>query len=274
MRGSCRAEDGRDMKEQIIARLRELEEKENIKILLAVESGSRAWGFESPDSDYDVRFIYVRNKDDYLCLEEPRDVIELPIEGDLDINGWDLRKALRLLYKCNPTLSEWLKSPIVYIESEYADELRELPYEYFSRKGSLYHYLSMAQKTYREHLTGDMVKVKKYFYALRPVLACRWIIDRCVPPPMLFSKLVEAELPEELKEDVEKLLDIKMNSPETKLIPRVDKINEYLEKSMEGLKILADEYPGEKRWYIDGLDAFFLMVLNGEKGCGRDYRYE
>ena len=113
MRGSCRAEDGRDMKEQIIARLRELEEKENIKILLAVESGSRAWGFESPDSDYDVRFIYVRNKDDYLCLEEPRDVIELPIEGDLDINGWDLRKALRLLYKCNPTLSEWLKSPIV-----------------------------------------------------------------------------------------------------------------------------------------------------------------
>ena len=114
------------MKDLILRTLKEIEEKENVKILLAVESGSRAWGFESPDSDYDVRFIYVRREEDYLRLNEPRDVIELPISGDLDINGWDLKKALTLMYKSNPTLMEWLSSPVVYIDTESADELRKL----------------------------------------------------------------------------------------------------------------------------------------------------
>ena len=125
------------MEKLICSKLHEIEKENNVKILLAVESGSRAWGFASPDSDYDVRFIYVRPKEDYLRLENVRDVIELPIDDVLDINGWDLQKTLRLLYKSNPTLFEWFSSPIVYLETDFADRFRKIMGEYFSTKKSL-----------------------------------------------------------------------------------------------------------------------------------------
>ena len=224
------------MREKIQAQLRRIEEEENIKILLAVESGSRAWGFASPDSDYDVRFIYIRRKEDYLRLDPVRDVIELPIDDVLDINGWDLQKALRLLYKSNPTLFEWFSSPIVYRETEFADRFRNLMIHYFSPKRTVYHYLSMAEGNYREYLKGDIVRAKKYFYVLRPVLACRWILDRRTPPPMLFSELMKAELPAELIGAVDQLLELKMNSPEMKFIPKITVLNEYLDKSITSIK--------------------------------------
>lgn len=186
------------MEKLILSKLQKIEKTENVRILLAVESGSRAWGCASPDSDYDVRFIYVRNEQDYLRLEKVRDVIELPVDNVLDINGWDLQKTLRLLYKSNPTLFEWFSSPIVYMETEFADEFRRMMLEYFSGKRSLYHYINMAERNYREYLKGDMVKAKKYFYVLRPVLACRWILDQGTPPPMLFTELMDAQLPREL----------------------------------------------------------------------------
>lgn len=136
----------------ITAKLREIEATENVHILLAVESGSRAWGFASPDSDYDVRFIYVRPRDEYLRLDPPRDVIELPINDLLDINGWDLYKTLQLLHKSNPTLFEWFSSPIVYLETDFANHFRQIMNTYFSSKRGLYHYLSMAENNYREYL--------------------------------------------------------------------------------------------------------------------------
>ena len=151
------------MREKIQTQLCRIEEEEHIKILLAVESGSRAWGFASPDSDYDVRFIYIRRKEDYLRLDTIRDVIELPIDDVLDINGWDLQKTLRLLYKSNPTLFEWFSSPIVYQETEFAAKFRDLMIHYFSSKKTLYHYISMAEGNYREYLKGDLVRAKKYF---------------------------------------------------------------------------------------------------------------
>ena len=175
------------MEKLIRSKLQDIETQQNVKILLAVESGSRAWGFASPDSDYDVRFIYVRPKDEYLRLESFRDVIELPIDDVLDINGWDLQKTLRLLYKSNPTLFEWFSSPIVYMETPFADKFREIMFQYFSTKRSLYHYISMAEGNYREYLKRDMVRAKKYFYVLRPILACQWILEKGTPPPMLFS---------------------------------------------------------------------------------------
>lgn len=228
--------DKKLMENLIKEKLLEIEKQENVRILLAVESGSRAWGFASPDSDYDVRFIYVRKKEDYLKLETVRDVIELPIDEVLDINGWDLQKTLRLLYKSNPTLFEWFSSPIIYMETEFADKFRSIMTEYFSSKRSLYHYISMAEGNYREYLKRDMVRAKKYFYVLRPILACRWILEKGTPPPMLFSELMEAQLPKELCDDVNRLLELKMNSPEIKEIPRIDKINEYLNTSIEELK--------------------------------------
>lgn len=224
------------MREKIQEQLRRIEEAENIKILLAVESGSRAWGFASPDSDYDVRFIYIRRLEDYLRLDAIRDVIELPINDVLDINGWDLQKTLRLLHKSNPTLFEWFSSPIVYQKTEFADKFRDLMMYYFSSKKTLYHYVSMAEGNYREYLKGDLVRAKKYFYVLRPVLACQWILDWGTPPPMLFSELLKAELPVELIDVVNQLLELKMNSPEVKLVKRISEINEYLDESIPSIK--------------------------------------
>ena len=249
------------MREMILSKLNEIENRENVKILLAVESGSRAWGFASPDSDYDVRFLYVRPREDYLRLEQPRDVIELPIQGELDINGWDLAKALRLLRGANPTLFEWFSSPIVYRETAFSGEFRTLMQRYFSSKRALSHYLSMAGRNCREYLSGDTVKAKKYFYVLRPVLACRWILDRGTPPPMLFSELMEAELDPALLPEVTRLLDYKRNAPEVKTIPRIESLNRYLEDSIEELRSRILRLPEDPGRGWEELDRLFLSQL-------------
>lgn len=252
----------RQMVRIIKEKLCEIENQDNIRILLAVESGSRAWGFASPDSDYDVRFIYVRQVEDYLKLETVRDVIELPIDDMLDINGWDLQKTLRLLYKSNPTLFEWFSSPIVYIETEFADKFRNIMANYFSNKRSLYHYISMAEGNYREYLKRDMVRVKKYFYVLRPIRACRWILEKGTPRPMLFSELMDAQLPERLRDDVNKLLELKMNSPEVREIPRIEKLNEYMDSSIEEIKTILQSMEETKTLDWQELNNLFLRELN------------
>lgn len=252
------------MEQMIRAKLHEIEEKENVRILLAVESGSRAWGFASTDSDYDVRFIYIRPQYEYLKLDALRDVIELPIDDVLDINGWDLQKTLRLLYKSNPTLFEWFSSPIVYMETEFADTFRRVKNKYFSTKRSLYHYISMAEGNYREYLKGDIVRAKKYFYVLRPVLACCWILEKGTPPPMLFSELMEAELPRGVREDVNRLLNLKVKSPEIKEIPRIDSINCYLDSSIEEIKARVAALDESKTVNWSELNELFLDELRRE----------
>lgn len=144
------------MKNKIIRKRKEIEE--NIKILLAIESGSRAWGFASKDSDYDVRFIYVRKRDDYLQLNKMRDVIEWQIDDVYDINGWDLKKALTLLHSSNPTLFEWAHSPIIYKKENEWELVENILVEYFHPKKCLYHYLNTAKKTYSN--MKEQVKLK------------------------------------------------------------------------------------------------------------------
>ena len=156
------------METRIRAKLSEIEAREQVRILHAVESGSRAWGFASPDSDYDVRFVYVREPEFYLRLNKTRDVIEWQLDDTLDINGWDLSKALQLLHKSNPTLFEWNSSPIVYHTTTEWEKIAAIIERYFVAKSGLYHYLSTAKSNYREHLKGETVKYKKYFYVLRP----------------------------------------------------------------------------------------------------------
>ncbi len=152
------------MKSLIQEKLYEIEKRENCRILLAVESGSRAWGFASSNSDYDVRFIYVRSIESYLKLNRPRDVIELSTNGVLDINGWDLEKMLKLLHKSNPTVFEWLSSPIVYQTTNFVETLKTAMQHYFSPKSALWHYLQMAEKNYRGYLRGDMVIKQKNIF--------------------------------------------------------------------------------------------------------------
>ena len=249
------------MRETILSKLNEIETRERVKILLAVESGSRAWGFASPDSDYDVCFLYVRPMADYLRLERSRDVIELPIEGELDINGWDLDKALRLLHASNPTLFEWFSSPIVYHDSASAEALRSLSSRYFSPRRSLNHYLSMAMRNQRQYLKSDTVMAKKYFYVLRPVLACRWILDRGTPPPVLFSELQAAELDSALLPEVDRLLDLKKNAPEIKTVPAVESLNRYLEDSIEEIRGALARLPKDSAPGWEELNRFFRSEL-------------
>ena len=250
------------MQRIIIEKLREIEKNENIKILLAVESGSRAWGFASSDSDYDVRFIYVRPKEFYLRLDKTRDVIELPINDELDINGWDLKKALTLLHNSNPTLFEWLSSPIVYCKTDFMDNNCEKLNSYFSAKKSLYHYLHMAENNNREFLRDDIVKLKKYFYVLRPILACKWILEHKSQPPMQFKTLVDAQLPDYIRDDVDELLERKINAPEIKNIKRVEKINDYIEHSITEIKQSLDTILPEKDKDWNELNEIFLSELH------------
>lgn len=249
------------MNKLIQEQLCEIERQHNVRILLAVESGSRAWGFASPDSDYDVRFIYVRPKNEYLRLDRHRDVIELPINDLLDINGWDLDKTLHLLHRSNPTLFEWFSSPIIYKDTEFGQMFRNVIGKYFCSKRSLHHYLSMAAKNYREYLKGDMVRAKKYFYVLRPLLACRWILEKDTPPPMLFSELMDSQLEAALKPEVERLLDLKMNSPEIREIPKVEVINDYLDRGIAEIRQKIEELPEESYSEWDELNEIFLYVL-------------
>ena len=184
-----------NIRREIGEKLKEIEEQEHVTILRAVESGSRAWGIASPDSDYDVRFIYVRRTEDYLRLESVRDVIEWQLDEVLDINGWDLKKALVQFHGGNATLFEWANSPIVYRTSPIWDQIYDTAKGYFSKKTAVYHYYGTAAKTCLQDLQEEQVKYKKYFYALRPLMAAKYIEEHGNPPPVLFSDLMKQKFP-------------------------------------------------------------------------------
>ena len=230
----------RDIVKEIDEKLNEIEEKEGVKILHAVESGSRAWGFASPDSDYDVRFIYMRNREDYLRLEEPRDVIEWQLDEVLDINGWDLKKTLRQFVKGNATLFEWSGSPIIYRTTDEWKRIMEVAKDYFSEKSSVCHYYGTANSTLQGHLTGDTVRYKKYFYALRPLLAAQYIEANHTVPPVLFDDLLKMNIPTDLREAIDELLEIKKVTTEGEYNPHLPKIRDFIVEETKRQKEIAD----------------------------------
>lgn len=249
------------MKDLICEKLNEIERRENIKILHCIESGSRAWGFASPDSDYDVRFIYVRPKEFYLRLDKTRDVIEWQLDETLDINGWDVKKALQLLHKSNPTVFEWNSSPIVYKTTKEWEGISKIINDYFFVSAGIYHYLNTAKSNYREYLKGETVRLKKYFYVLRPLLVCKWILAEGTPPPMLFKTLMDKCLCEEVKPDVLKLLDLKMNTPEITEGRRFDKVNDYIDKTLAEMEAVIKNLPDAHKQTWEELNKIFINLL-------------
>lgn len=214
-------------------KIQEIGKSNDVRILYACESGSRAWGFASLDSDYDVRFICVHQIDHYLSIDEQRDVIELPINDLLDINGWELRKALRLFRKSNGPLYEWLQSPIVYTKNnDFVDDLKNLMPHYFSPRATMHHYLSMAKGVFENDLASGEVRLKKYFYALRPILACRWIADRREVPPMEFGKL-RVLLANDLHRIVDGLLKQKAVVDEKYVIKPIEQLHSFIKSEIE-----------------------------------------
>ncbi|HWO95815.1 MAG TPA: nucleotidyltransferase domain-containing protein [Bacillus sp. (in: firmicutes)] len=252
------------MNEKIRQEIDEIENKFDVKVLYACESGSRAWGFPSKDSDYDVRFIYIHQKDWYLSIDRKRDVIELPINDLLDINGWELTKALRLFRKSNPPLLEWLNSGIVYYQAySVVEKMKFLKEKVYLPTACLYHYLNMAKGNYRDYLQNDQVKIKKYFYVLRPILACKWIEKYQAIPPIEFPVLLEEVLPDGLlKNEVKNLLERKIRGEELNLEPRINVINEFLESEIERLMIYAKSLDIKLEDTTPLLDQLFREALS------------
>lgn len=221
------------MKTEIMRLLTEIEQEHQVKILYACESGSRAWGFESTDSDYDVRFIYVHKEDWYLSIDEKRDVIELPISEILDISGWELRKALNLFRKSNPQIYEWLQSPWIYLKEDvFYNAITALMPSHFYPKPGLNHYLSLTRNTLETDLQTEEVRIKKYFYALRSVLAAFWITEKKEVPPMEFSKLRTLIPNQEIQLELDNLLEQKKHADEKTLIPAIPFMNDFIAETM------------------------------------------
>lgn len=252
---------------EILRRIKAAEQEHNVKVLFAIESGSRAWGFASPNSDYDVRFIYMHPKDWYLTIdvEDKRDVIEYPIVDEIDINGWDIRKALKLLYRSNPAIVEWLQSPIVYVDDGiFAATARTLTPSVYSVERGIYHYRSMAKTNYRGYLQADVVPIKKYFYVLRPLLSIMWLEKNQKPAPIEFETL--RELVSEntiLNNEISALLERKKKSQEKEVAPAIRALNTFIENELERL----EQGPTKEQDFerdISGLNTLFFSMLGRE----------
>ena len=244
-------------------KLKRIEEENHVTVLYAAESGSRAWGFESPDSDFDVRFIYKRPRSEYLRLESMRDVIEIPMNETWDVSGWDLAKALRLLNKSNPALYDWLGSPVCYVDNGFRERVFPLLQIFFSEKKMLCHYYGIASREIKAIFGESTVKPKRYFYALRSVLACLWIEQNGTAPPVRFSDLTDAVLPDEVRPSLENLYKIKRNSPEKTGTEHLKVIDKFLKEKQEEIYAVIGRLPKERPIGWEKLNAFFAAELDG-----------
>lgn len=251
------------IQQEIVNQLDRLEREENIRLLYACESGSRAWGFPSADSDYDVRFIYLRSTAWYLSIDEGRDVIEMDVSNQLDLSGWDLKKALKLFRKSNPPLFEWLGSPIVYLE-KYAviNKLRALLPEFYAPVSCMHHYFHMAEGNYRQYLKGDRVWIKKYFYVLRPILACNWIEQDLGPVPTEFSILVDKIIQEnKLKTAINNLIIEKSRGNELYWGMRIPEISDFIDREINRLKEQLQVTRKRRKFDTEKLNDIFRSAL-------------
>lgn len=220
---------------EIDGRLSDAECDERVAIGWAIESGSRAWGFPSPDSDYDCRFLFVRRQEDYLSPWLKRDVIETPLEGDLDVNGWELGKAIKLLLKGNAVVVEWLTSPIIYRGDAWLrDNLLDLARSFTDRDAIARHYLHLGEGQRRTYFADEKnVALKKLFYALRPAATLRWM--RIHPAsriaPMHFQTLMaECEPPEDVAAITANLIERKAVTRELGSEPLPVSIRDFVDR--------------------------------------------
>ena len=232
-----------------------------MRILYAIESGSRAWGFASPDSDYDVRFIYVRPQEEYLRLDHTDDVIEYEVNEVMDIVGWDITKVLQLFHKSNPSLFEWLGSPILYRTTSDFESLRPLLEEHYQQKFGLYHYRSMAKKNFLVNFKDDQIKLKKYLYVIRPILACKWIMKEGSPPPVLFRDLLPCALEPELMPAMDDLLEKKSRTEESEKQTRIALWDKWIQENLASLENIAEATDLNNTMPWSRLNNAFLEIL-------------
>jgi predicted nucleotidyltransferase len=249
---------------ELLHRMQVAEHERQVKIIYAIESGSRAWGFHSPDSDYDCRFVYIREPDWYLSInvEHRRDVIEYPIVDEMDINGWDLRKALKLMAKSNPSIVEWLHSPIVYRQSGgFADLARQWLAEHYSVARGIYHYRSSAQSNYQQFLRGEQVKLKKYLYVLRPLLAVRWLEQYQQIAPIEFGLLRGVLDDQAVQAAIDELLEIKRQASESATRAPMPVLQRWIEAELQRLAHFAGSDGQSDADCWPSLNRLFVQLL-------------
>ena len=219
------------MKEEIVEHINQLEKDEGITILLAAESGSRAWGCPSPDSDYDVRIIYKRSKSEYLNIDDKPDTINYFHGELLDINGWDIKKTLKLIRKSNATPFEWAQSPIKYKENDdFSTTILNLSKEYFQPRHTVNHYKGIAKNSYLSNDLSGKIKLKKLFYVLRPLMAAKWIIKKNEVPPMDIPNLIPIIEDKKIVSHINDLLEIKSNANEDYVHKMDNLITDFIDK--------------------------------------------
>lgn len=254
-----------EMRRVIMKELQKIEVDGNLRILFAVESGSRAWGFPSPDSDYDVRFVYARPVDWYLTIAPGRDVYELPIDDVLDINGWDIKKALGLLLKPNPVMLEWLSSPIRYIWDEnICQQLIQFSKKVTHGPACLNHYLHLGGRQWDIYIDGkEVVNLKKYFYIVRPAMAIRWMrMHPNIIPPMNFQALLAGiDLSDELTAALNDLLFAKSRSKEVGEAPRVANIDAFITAEFDWARDAVKTIKGDKSSLRVEADHLFRKII-------------
>lgn len=229
------------MKKEILESLKEVEQQHNIKVLYACESGSRAWGFPSVDSDYDVRFIYAHDLKWYLALDKQSDTINTFLPNDLDLSGWDIRKALEHFAKSNVNLYEWLDSPLVYFDSNnFCTTLKNLIVKFFNLRKAVFHYSSLADSTLEKHLNNEHISVKKLMYVLRSYLACEWIYQKQTMPPTLFENIYRKVASADLQNEIENLIKEKLNLTEHSEVKIDGTIKEFIDQSEKYKNIASD----------------------------------
>lgn len=251
------------MEQKIKEYLNNLEKEKDIEILLACETGSRAWGFPSPDSDYDVRLIYKHKKNWYLSLMEEKDTIECFYENnDIDISGWDLRKSLRLLWKSNPPLLEWLQSPIIYkVDNDFARGIISIAEQSYSKIATIHHYLSMAKKIFEEISDQQEYKLKKFFYALRASVACMWILEKEKMPPIEFKKMLAGlNLEKQLTKRIDELIEIKAIISEAYLHSGEVMLLEFMKNCIESAEMQSHQLAASKA-KMSEFNSFFIKTL-------------
>ncbi len=251
----------KDIVDIIAGKLDSIESDKGVHILFAVESGSRAWGFPSADSDYDVRFVYVRPKNDYLSIINRRDTLEFPMDGDIDVCGWDIRKLLQHISKSNSVVYEWLQSPTVYKEKHSSIKaVWEMALPYFSPLAAFKHYLGLCRKYFPKLSESERVKIKTVFYVLRPLFALNWIQEKAGVPPMTFKELLDA-VPEKtvLSQYVTSLLKIKTESSENTLTAIPSEISSCIDHIYSRCQLQPEN--GEKTKDPSELDELFRDFL-------------
>ena len=235
-----------------------------MRIIYAAESGSRAWGFASPDSDFDVRFIFVRPLEKYFSLEGAPDFLTWQADKIFDVNGWDIAKTLRQFKKSNFALFEWTNSPIVYRTSGTWEKICAATREYFSARAVFAAYAAFARKIYQASLCGASVSLKKYFYALRTILCRNYVAEKLSPPPVEFEKLLSDELPEDLLAAIDELSERKKSATEKVSTAKIPVLQNFIETELAREEQLKKSLPQESPRSWKGLNEIFRRCVRGE----------